>query len=180
MRKQYLNIAFGITLLSVFAVACVPTSVTQTATQSVDYSHEDDASRYRPKVEAVAQAEIKDEVIDNEAIESQFAIDGEMRALVDSMYVRNDTIRQWSGFTILVYSGNNENQAGRVRNRLFDMVPDQEAKFSYKLPTYFVKVGKYFQQVEALPLLKEIQKTYPSAAIVPEKFPIEKNDSGEN
>ena len=87
----------------------------------------------------------------------------------------------WDGYTILVYSGNNELEAGRVRNRLFDMVPDQEAKFSYKLPTYFVKVGQYFQKVEALPLLKNIQRTYPSAAIVSEKkIPIEKNDTGEN
>ena len=180
MNRTVLNIAFIVLVVAAIAVSCVPTSATQTTSKAVDYSHSDEASNYRPEVQEIKKSNEDEVIIENEAITSRFSIDDEMQAIVDSMYVRNDTIRLWEGFTILVYSGNNELEAGRVRNRLFDMVPDQEAKFSYKLPTYFVKVGQYFQQVEALPLLKEIQRTYPSAAIVPEKFPIERNDNGEN
>lgn len=181
MNKSLKNIAFGLVLIGVGAMACVPSSTTQKSSKVVDQSHSDDAAKYRPKVAQAAKPEVIEEVIQNEAITSEFSIDGQMQAIVDSMYVRNDSIRLWDGFSILVYSGNNELEASRVRNRLFDLVPDQEAKFSYKLPTYFVKIGQYFQQVEALPLLKEIQQTYPSAAIVPEKFPIVKaDDASEN
>ncbi len=180
MNRTFRHIGLVLVASAYLGWSCAPTTATQTTSTAVDYSHKDDASKYRPKVEAVSTPEVNETIIDNSAIESRFSIDDQLQSIVDSMYVRNDTIRLWDGYTILVYSGNNELEAGRVRNRLFDMVPDQEAKFSYKLPTYFVKVGQYFQKVEALPLLKDIQRTYPSAAIVPEKFPIEKNDTGEN
>lgn len=180
MNRTVRHIGLIVTAIAGFTWSCVPTTATQTTSTVVNYSHNDDASKYRPQVEVVNAPEVNETVIENRAIESRYSIDDQMQSIVDSMYFRNDTIRLWDGYTILVYSGNNELEAGRVRNRLFDMVPDQEAKFSYKLPTYFVKVGQYFQKVEALPLLKDIQRTYPSAAIVPEKFPIEKNDTGEN
>ena len=172
----------GLVLIAVACLgwSCTPIIAIQTTSTSVHYSHNDDASKYRPQVEAVNTLRLNETIIENEAIKSRYSIDDQMQSIVDSMYVRNDTIRLWDGYTILVYSGNNELEAGRVRNRLFDIVPDQEAKFSYKLPTYFVKVGQYFQKVEALSLLKNIQRTYPSAAIVPEKFPIEKHDTREN
>lgn len=162
--------------------ACAGPSVPQVVNTIEDYSHTDDPSKFRPQVEPVQQQVGEEgEVIQNEAIIGQHNIDSELKAIVDSMYVRNDSIRQFDGYTILVYSGNNELEAGKVRNRLFDLMPEEEARFSYKLPTYFVKIGRYFQQLEAAPTLKMIQETYPAAAIVPEKFPIIKADeSGQN
>lgn len=162
--------------------SCAGPSVPQTVRTVEDYSHTDDAAKYRPQVDRVKQLETQETpIVENQAIESQFSINAEMQTIVDSMYVRNDTIRLFDGYTILVYSGNNEIEAGKVRNRLFDLMPEEEARFSYKLPTYFVKIGKYFQQLEAAPTLKMIQETYPAAAIVPEKFPITRTDgSGEN
>ena len=157
--------------------SCAAPSVPQSVKKVEDYAYSDDASKYRPSVEAPIRSMPEEtEVVPNEAIVGEFTIDEELSAIVDSMYVRNDSIRQFDGFTILVYSGNDEIEAGKVRNRLFDLMPDQEARFSFKLPTYFVKIGQYFQQLEAAPTLKMIQATYPSAAIVPEKFPITVDD----
>lgn len=142
--------------------------------QVPDSTYTDDLSRYKPIVvpEVKADREISDKVISNAPLQTQFDISGKLDALVDSMRAGNDAIRLVEGYTILVYSGNDEIEAGRVRNRLFDIVPERNARFSYKLPTYFVKIGRFYQQVEAQPLYRKIRKYYPSVSIVPDKFPI--------
>ncbi|MCO6358933.1 hypothetical protein [Roseivirga pacifica] len=174
MNKQstYIFALIGAMLL---AVGCAGPSVPQkTTTTKADLNYSDDLKKYRPEVTVnTTQVTATEKVIDNEPLQTSFDLKDELQAVIDTMVVRNDTIREYSGYTILVYSGNNEIEAGRVRNRLFDIVPELEAKFSYKLPTYFVKVGEFFQQVEAQPLYRKIREHYPTASIVPDKFSIE-------
>ena len=174
MNKQS---TYGLALIALLflAIGCAGPSVPQqTTTAKADLNYSDDLKQYRPKVEVESEEVLAtEEVIQNEAVTTSFDLKEELQSVIDTMVVRNDTIREFSGYTILVYSGNNEIEAGRVRNRLFDIVPDLEAKFSYKLPTYFVKVGQFFQQVEAQPLYRKIREYYPTASIVPEKFSIE-------
>lgn len=165
-------LVFAVVALS--AAGCAKGTVPQkTQTPQLDLS--DDLTKYRPVVESTnSTGSIEStEVVQNEPLNVPFDISEKLKAITDSMLVRNDSIRMISGFTVLVYSGNNEIEAGRVRNRLFDIVPDMEARFSYKLPTYFVKVGQFFQQIEAQPLYRKIREHYPSASIVPDKFPID-------
>lgn len=176
MIKRFGNISLSLVALSVGIWACAPQTITQQK-QVIDYSYQDDISQYLPEIESQEKAEKdSDQIIQNQALSVSFDARSKLNAVMDSMLVRNDSIRLIDGYTILVYSGNDEIQAGRVRNRLFDLVPDEEAQFSYKLPTYFVKVGQFFQQIEAQPLYKKITQYYPTASIVPEKFPLENED----
>ena len=162
--------------LTIFGLAsCSPASIPQNS-QVVDYSYDDDLTKYRPLFNSEdSQRVVANRVIENEAMDVPFDITSQLNAIIDTMVVKNDSIRLIDGYTIMVYSGNDELQAGRVRNRLFDLVPEWNAQFSYKLPTYFVKVGQFYQQIEAQPLYRKIRAYYPSASIVPDKFPI-KND----
>jgi len=179
MNRGYLNAFFFGGIGMWLITACALPTATQSVSKAENYSYSDDATKYRPQVDKpqVVETSVQEiEIVENEPMIGQYNIDTQLEAIVDSMYVRNDSIRQYSGFTILVYSGNDELEAGKVRNRLFDLMPNEEAKFSYKLPTYFVKIGQYLQQLEAEPTLKMIQRTYPSAAIVPEKFEIKISD----
>lgn len=140
----------------------------------VDLSYSDDLSKYRPKMESEASFIDTVQVIKNEAIRSSYEVSDKMNAVMDSIIVRNDTLATLSGYTIMVYSGTNEVEAGRVRNRLFDILPALEAQIQYKLPTYFVKIGEFYQQIEAQPLYEKIKKYYPTATVVPEQFKLEK------
>lgn len=172
MIKSIGNIVLLCALVAIGLWSCSPQSVPQ-KNEVIDYSFSDDLSKYRPVFEEETKGEQQEQkVIENEALKLPHDISMELNAVIDSMMVKNDSIRMADGYTILVYSGNDEIQAGRVRNRLFDLVPELEAKFSYKLPTYFVKVGQFYQQIEAQPLYQKIRNYYPTASIVPEKFPI--------
>ncbi len=175
MNRLLMNILILIALVFLGSAGCASKSIPQkTVAKEESLNLNDDFSKYRPKVDVVQnKTGSQDEIlIQNEAIESPFDLDDRLQAITDSMVARNDTIRMIDGFTILVYSGNNEIEAGRVRNRLFDIVPELETRFSYKLPTYFVKVGQFYQQIEAQPLYKKIRGYYPTSSIVPEKFKI--------
>lgn len=173
MNKSIGNIVLLSALVAVVVWSCNPQTVPQ-KNEVIDYSYEDDLSQYRPVFQEDKESEQQEQkVIENEALKVPHDISLELNAVIDSMMVKNDSIRLADGYTILVYSGNDEIQAGRVRNRLFDLVPEWDAKFSYKLPTYFVKVGQFYQQIEAQSLYRKIRNYYPTASIVPEKFPIE-------
>ena len=172
MSKSIQTISLAIFVIFLGVLSCSPQTVPQQS-QVVDYSYQDDLSKYRPVFANDAQTDQqKEKVVSNEPLKVSFDISKQLDAIIDSMVVKNDSIRMIDGYTILVYSGNDELQAGRVRNRLFDLVPEWEAKFSYKLPTYFVKVGQFYQQIEAQTLYRKIRNYYPTASIVPDKFPI--------
>ena len=136
----------------------------------VDLSYSDDLSKYRPKVESQSGMIDSIDLVKNEAIRSSYEVSDKMNAVM----TRNDTLATLSGYTIMVYSGTNEVEAGRVRNRLFDILPAMDAQIQYKLPTYFVKIGEFYQQIEAQPLYEKIKKYYPTATVVPEQFKLEK------
>lgn len=173
MNRFFLNIVLILLVVGLGSAGCAKSTVPQ-KTEVADLSFSEDLSQYNPQVEKVDSKEGGEvEVIQNDPLETPFDISNQLNALIDSMRVGNDSIRMIDGYTILVYSGNNGTEAGRVRNRLFDIVPDMTARYTYKLPTYFVKVGQFYQQVEAQSLYRQIRAYYPTASIVPDKFPIE-------
>ena len=174
MNRIVLNALLVLLVIGLGSAGCAKATVPQ-KTKVVDLSFSDDLSKYNPSVELASQ-NTKNKVSDtihNEPLQTRFDISDKLNSLIDSVRVGNDSIRMIDGFTVLVYSGNNQTEAGRVRNRLFDIVPEMDARFSYKLPTYFVKVGQFYQQVEAQSLYRKIREYYPTASIVPDKFPIE-------
>lgn len=141
--------------------------------ESTDYEWVDYLGWYRPEMKKDQNTDPEtSSIISNEPFNSVMDMSEALNGVLDSMILRNDSIRMYEGYTLLVYSGNNEIEAGRVRNRLYDLVPEYKATLSYKLPTYFVKVGVFLQQIEAQPLYRRLRKVYPTASIVPELFPI--------
>lgn len=173
MNRFILNIVLVLLVVTLGSAGCSKKTIPQ-KTEVEDLSYTDDLSRYNPKVELEGKKVdvSNEEVLQNEPLQTRFDISDKLDALLDSMRVGNDSVRMISGYTVLVYSGNNELEAGRVRNRLIDIVPDLEARYTYKLPTYFVKVGQFYQQIEAQSLYRKIRTYYPTASIVPDKFPI--------
>lgn len=173
--NRFINSLGLITLCILLGSAgCSKKSIPQkTAEAVIDYS--DDLSKYRPSVVAVdnGKSQGEDKIIENDSLRSAYDISQQLDVLLDSIRLRNFDTGELEGYTILVYSGTNETEAGRVRNRLYDIIPDLEASVTYRLPTYFVKIGRFYQQVEAQSLYQEVRKSYPDATVVPDKFPID-------
>ena len=173
MNRIVYSLGLIVLAIALGAAGCSQKTVPQKdSTQLVDFA--DDLTKYRPKVPeaTIAQGQGSD-VIKNDSLKSRFDISDKLNTLLDTIRQRNFDSGELEGFTILVYSGTSETEAGRVRNRLYDIVPGQESRVKYTLPTYFVKIGRFYQQIEAQPLYLQIREYYPDATIVPDKFPIE-------
>ena len=156
------------------AASCNPKAVPQKGKNDEFTDFTDDLSKYRPQVPKTEQNQGQgDEIIQNDSLKSPFDISAQLNVLLDTIRQRNFDNGALEGYTILVYSGTSETEAGRVRNRLYDIVPELESRVKYTLPTYFVKIGRFYQQIEAQPLYLKIRRHYPDATIVPDKFPIE-------
>ena len=177
MNKRFSEILSSVFLVLLLAFVSCTEKAAPTRTDSnlgVETEYSDDLSKFRPKVVTGELNKDNTVIKANSAIQSKFDMTSEFDALLDSIKVKNDTVAILNGYTILVYSGINERDAGRVRNRLFDILPEMQAVMQYKLPTYFVKVGTFYQQIEAQPLYEKIKKYYPNATVVPEQFKLEK------
>ena len=177
MNKRFSEILSSVFLVLLLAFVSCTEKAAPTRTDSnlgVETEYSDDLSKFRPKVVSGELNKDNTVIKANSAIQSKFDMTSEFDALLDSIKVKNDTVAILNGYTILVYSGINERDAGRVRNRLFDILPEMQAVMQYKLPTYFVKVGTFYQQIEAQPLYEKIKKYYPNATVVPEQFKLEK------
>ena len=145
----------------------------KSAASSVEF--EDDLSKYRPEYETIKDQGSTEarEVIKNSPITSDFDISEKLNVVLDSITIKNRRLGYRSGYTILVYSGTSRIEADRIRNQLYDIAVGEEVPpLQYELPTYFVKIGQFHEQIEGQPLYLKIRSFYPDAAIVPEKFKV--------
>ena len=93
--------------------------------------------------------------------------------------IQDDYISNWkkvgeiNGYRIQIaaYSGvNSKSQAESVRNSFNNQFPYTKSYLIYTEPYFKVRVGNYYSRLQAYKDLLNIQLTYPSAYIVPDKI----------
>ena len=101
---------------------------------------------------------------------SELAIDDDLAIAMRSYKDSNKGERYWNGFTVLVYSGVDREEAFKTRNDIFTHFPDIKSDMQYQQPRYLIKVGKFINRVEALAYFHKLQETFPSARIIQDRF----------
>lgn len=93
--------------------------------------------------------------------------------------IQDDYISNWkkvgeiNGYRIQIaaYSGvNSKSQAESARNSFNNLFPYTKSYLIYAEPYFKVRVGNYYSRLQAYKDLLNIQLTYPSAYIVPDKI----------
>ncbi len=93
--------------------------------------------------------------------------------------IQDDYISNWkkvgeiNGYRIQIaaYSGvNSKSQAESARNSFNNLFPYTKSYLIYAEPYFKVRVGNYYSRLQAYKDLLDIQLTYPSAYIVPDKI----------
>lgn len=103
-------------------------------------------------------------------IQSATAVDDELEVVQQRLIEKNKSEIYFSGYTVLVYSGIDRNQAFRTRDQLFQYFPDLAADMQYQEPRYLVKVGRYAYKIEAQKNFSLIKTQFPSARIIQDRF----------
>lgn len=161
--------------VGLFLIGCATqkkTATTQTGTQK----YSEDLSVWRPKLEApvtdVTAPTGQDGRKPTAYVEPKFAVNKRLDNVLDSIDHFNLQRNFIDGFTIQVYSGLRREDALNTKKELTSALPDLECEVHYSQPNFRVKVGRYFNRIDAQKDYVEVKKYFPTAIVIPDKVAI--------
>lgn len=103
------------------------------------------------------------------SLESGQAVDDQLGVLTERLREKNKEA-YFSGYTILVFSGIDRDEAFNVRDEVALNFPDLSTEMQYQEPRYLIKVGRYGYKFEAQKNFSLINAKFPTARIIQDRF----------
>jgi hypothetical protein len=163
---------FALPVYLVYALLTGCASSPPTSTSSKGYS--EDLSALRPVFEVPAQ-ETKaptEDIKRNVTVEPTHTVNKPLHAVLDSIDRINLLRKSVDGFTIQVYSGQKREDALNAKRTIDQALPELKAEMVYIQPTFRIKAGKYFTQLDAQKDYVAVKRFFPNAILVPDKIAI--------
>jgi hypothetical protein len=136
--------------------------------EAVDYSgYQEDLSVRLPDFPDYTQA-LRD--VTPTLPSSSQEVDGQLGQRLRKNYEKAKSEPYVNGFTILVYSGVDRNEAFKTKDGVTLLFPDLNPEMQYQQPRYLVKVGSYGYKIEAQPIYYKLKAQFPSARIIQDRF----------
>ncbi len=101
---------------------------------------------------------------------SSQSVDEQLEERMRNGYEKAKGEPYFSGFTVLVYSGVDRNEAFKTRDNLALLFPEVKTEMQYQQPRYLVKVGRYGYKIEAQPVFYKLKTQFPTARIIQDRF----------
>lgn len=137
--------------------------------------YSEDLSVYRPVYEAPEEDTTTLSVMleEDSVLIGDMEISDTLNIMLDSIATLRLKKNTVEGFSILVHNGTNHEEALKVKGELIKKYPDTYSDLLFQEPFFRVKVGRFYQEINAYTFYNEIKKEFPSAIIVPTSFKIE-------
>ncbi|WP_026967296.1 hypothetical protein [Algoriphagus terrigena] len=97
-------------------------------------------------------------------------VDGQLDEVQRRFTEKNKNEPYFSGYTVLVFSGIDRNQAFKTQDDLKLYFPDLTPEMQYQQPRYLVKLGKFTYKIEAQKAFSQIKGQFPTARIIQDRF----------
>lgn len=88
---------------------------------------------------------------------------------IDSVYLSRKAI---DGYTIQIYAGQKREDALSAKKTIDQALPELKAEMTYVQPTFRIKAGRYYTQLDAQKDYVAVKRYFPSAILVPDRFQI--------
>ena len=190
---------FVLTILWLFASACASTTIikggnssgstttssdgsttSQSPSKKNEKSYEEDLSIYRPKFKSAN--ETNTQVSGSQPVQaskptipdSPLHVNKKLDAILDTIAMRNKSVKFTNGFRIQIYVGNDRRAADDAKIYTYQKYPEIFPYLSYQQPIYKVKIGDFLNRMDAERYYSDIKDLYPSAMILPDKVEIKK------
>jgi hypothetical protein len=160
-------------LVYCFLAGCASTQSTSSTSATQGSGYSEDLSVWRPKVEtsaAVTTPVQNDGPKETTYVEPKFNINKQVDVVLDSIDRLNQNRRYIEGYTIQVYSGLKREDALNAKKTLTTSLPDLESEVQYAQPNFRVKVGKYYDRINAQKDFLLVKRLFPSAIVIPDKI----------
>lgn len=144
----------------------VPTAVTE------DYS--EDLTHTIPEIEEYENPTlILDETVEKGPFRTpQLDVTEDLEVVLDSIATINKNL-PYLRYTVMVHNSNSRNDAEEARKDVFRVMPEAKPKLQFISPSYIVKVGDFFDRLEAYQTLVKLKRQFPNAVIIPEQVYID-------
>jgi hypothetical protein len=155
------------------------TTTTQSPSKKNDKSVNEDLSQYRPKYKSSNEPEIispekTTHVPSSSASDTPLHVNKRLDAVLDTIAMRNKSIKFTNGFRIQIYVGNDRKAADDAKIFTYQKYPEIFPYLSYQQPIYKVKIGDFLNRMDAERYFADIKDLYPSAMILPDRVEIKK------
>ena len=98
------------------------------------------------------------------------SVDSSLDEVQKRLTEKNKSEPYFNGYTVLVYSGIDRNQAFKTRDEIASYFPEITPEMQYQEPRYLVKIGRYAYKFEAQKSFSRIKTMFPTARIVQDRF----------
>jgi hypothetical protein len=162
-------------LLYCFLAGCASTQSTSSTSATQGSGYSEDLSVWRPKVEtsaAVTTPVQNDSRKETTYVEPKFNINKQVDVVLDSIDRLNQNKKYIEGYTIQVYSGLKREDALNAKKTLATSLPNLETEVQYAQPNFRVKVGKYYDRINAQKDFLLVKRLFPSAIVIPDKITV--------
>lgn len=166
--------------------ACGPKKVPQTSSTSDINRYQEDLAAVRPSYASVTGSQENATKPETPVIKGDMAappvktnldVTNKLEVALDTIAVRNKTIRFAQGYRIQIYSGNDRKEAENAKAASYQLFPDITPYLIYAQPVYRVKAGDFLDRVVAEKYYVGFKAKYPAAIVVPDKVEIRKTVS---
>lgn len=144
----------------------VPTAVTE------DYS--EDLSQTLPDIEEYeSRAVIEEEMVEKAPFRTpEMDVTDDLDIVLDSISTINKNL-PYLRYTVMVHNSISRSDAEEARKDVFRVLPEAKPVLQFNSPSYTVKVGDFFDQLEAYQTLIKLKRQFPNAVIIPEQVYID-------
>ena len=190
---QKYNLLF-LSILCLFVSACASTTVikggnssgstttssdgvstTQSPSKKNEKAIEEDLSLYRPKFKSANESELQSVKTSTTATSDvPLHVNKRLDAILDTIAMRNKSVKFANGFRIQIYVGNDRKSADDAKIYTYQKYPEIYPYLSYQQPIYKVKIGDFLSRMDAERYYSDIKDLYPSAMILPDRVEIKK------
>jgi hypothetical protein len=92
----------------------------------------------------------------------------QVNKLLDSLAIKNLEASRIQGFRILIYSGNEREEAIKAKENAYVLFPKADVYMTYQVPSFKVRFGDFYSRLDAWTTLLKLQAQFPQAVITNE------------
>lgn len=102
-------------------------------------------------------------------------INKKLDAILDTISVKNRSIRYAQGYRIQVYVGEERGEMDRVKRFTYQNFPELNPYTTFRQPTYRLKVGDFMRRLDAERYLAQLRQQFSSATLLPDRIEIRRS-----
>ena len=152
----------------VFISSCKIIRSSSDGNASAFASYQEDLSSSLPQYPDFRAA--AEDVSSNNSNTSIQSVDAQLDEVQRRFADKNKAEAYYNGYTVLVFSGIDRNQAFKAQDDMRIYFPDFKVEMQYQQPRYLVKTGQYTYKIEAQKAFSQIKSQFPSARIIQDRF----------